>query len=326
MSKLRPNMLQHFELVSDSELFSDTILGITSQWDSLITLKLKNSGDFLLDVLAKQTPPPKLQYLAFHEYGMIDCDTERTDIDELELIQRNQLFFEQSQLSFGQWIGSCRSLRRLEVCLATANPSLLASALESQDISLEALTILEESPESEVRFQDSDQFYKALASHSSLQELTILAAVGRKTNLLLEAVQKLANLRVLHIDKATNQLKPHQVGTLTSSLPHLKELSICNSKLDDQLWDQLYVPQLRYLKLGTQRKIRRGYTHHFTGEGIINWVHGLGPANQGLRLEIQAPYIESTLKPEECQAVEKELVQCVGGSFRSWRMESIPGA
>lgn len=326
MSKLRPNMLQHFAVVSDSYLFPDTILAITSQWDSLNTLKLKSNGEFLLDVLAKQTPPPKLRYLAFHENGIIDYDPHKGDDDELDLIQRVQCLFGQAQLSFGQWIGSCRSLRRLEVCLATASPSLLASALESQDLSLEALTIFEESPESDVRFQDSDQFYKALASHSSLQELTILAAVGRKTNLLLESVQRLPNLRVLHIDKATNQLNPRQVSSLTSNLPHLKELSICNSKLDDQLWDQLYVPQLRYLKLGTQRTIRKGCTHSFTGEGIINWVRRLGPANQGFRLEIQAPYNQSTLQPEECQAVEKELVQCVGGSFRLSRMESLPGA
>ncbi|KAL1961802.1 hypothetical protein VTN77DRAFT_1052 [Rasamsonia byssochlamydoides] len=269
------------------------MVALSSHFGSLVELKLQNVLPALARQISRLDPPEKLEVLTiYNSYGQDD----------------------ELSSDVGQWIGACKSLRRLEIHVFLNEPLVLANALNNTELSLEAL-IVPDYVDSRT-LEDIEAFHEALAFQHGMRELSINADLfevpERPVNpaTLLRSLQKLTELRTLDIQGVSQEFSQDQVLTLVSCLPHLERLTISGTGFNDSVWNSLCFSNLRYLKIAAR--------NCFTAQGILDFICGLGPQNRGLHLELGYTLTESNITEEDQVTLREELSRRLDGSFVIW--------
>lgn len=179
------------------------------------------------------------------------------------------------------WLKECKKLRDLTFAEFSGASGLLTSILSENSIRLTSL-------EYESRgFPDTENFLPALASQTSLQFLCLKEAdctgdyeTTKTTNILVECLSNLVNLKELHTSKMFDNFSNLHIVQLASSLPKLEVWSTSGCELTDYIWDEVAsLRSLRTLDFGAQTI--------FTVNGILDFIEKLGPGNRGLFLNVR---------------------------------------
>lgn len=289
LNDLHPHTLEHFEIVSYSELGPRSIAGIGSHINSLEVLKLSSLDADAIKALSSLPTPPRLKTLTL-------TDSKPLPVDDT---------YNPMVREISEWIHGCRSLRQLELRKFVDDTLLLSHALREGGPSLTTLGL------ASFRAVGVDSFNEALATQKSLQRLRLSGECLEEAEDIvgmLMAISHLKDLRVLELLEITDACAQDDIKSLFLCLPHLEQLSIGADNFDDSVWHAfLWLPKLKSLSINA--------LSDFTAQGILGFITQLGPENSGFNLSIMNSTNDANLTYEEQGLIRDTLENSLGGAF-----------
>ncbi|KAF4255390.1 hypothetical protein CNMCM8812_004445 [Aspergillus fumigatus] len=287
---LRRNTLERFEISRDSHFKPSMVQGLVAHSQSMRVLKLPKFRSELVVELLKSNPLQSLE--AVHFFLGYE---KRAEIAQ----------------PFGQWLGACQNLRRIETWLYHDELLMLANALQHPIPSLEVL-IVQQNYEDDPRIIDA--FYRGVSRQRSLQELTLNTEMTSNKSVFMWCLFHLKKLRKLNLRRVSSQLTLPDIGTLTSNFPDLTWLGLCVTPVVDEIWDYIVAPKLRYLHL-----VGIGVLH---AQPVLDFIHRLGEQNRGFTLKLKfSTFAElyTTVSDEDHRAIAYALFSHLDGRLLPYR-------
>ncbi|PYI26403.1 RNI-like protein [Aspergillus indologenus CBS 114.80] len=288
LEQLQPNTLETFELISLSQLGPRSIVALGSHRQSLSELKLTSLTVDGIAQLPSLTALPSLRVL--------------TLTDSVPSARDERFYTIVSQVA--EWIGSCESLRQLEVRRFVDDPFLLSRTLTSEGVKLTSLSL------SRYSMAGSQAFHEALACQQTLRTLNLSGESSfsnRDNEILVQALSQLSNLRELDLKDISDGFTQDHAMALTAFLPRLEKLWISGDFFDDTVFQAFtHLPKLESLVIPAFSK--------FTADGILDFISQLGPGNKGFNLSILNA-VDSTLTEEAQLLISETLKANLDGSF-----------
>lgn len=260
LDELLPHSLKYFEMLSSCHLGPRSIRAIGTQLNSLVELKLTSLGIEAIAELPTLAVPPVLKVLVL--------------TDSIPAA-RNEYFYS-TVTRVADWIRSCKSLRQLELRRFVDDSRLLSQVLNDESVRLRALSL------TGYTMVGSHDFHSALACQQSLQHLLLrgeCSEIPADTELLIQAIGQLANLRELELKDISDYFTSNHVKALTPCIPHLERLWIGGDFFDDDIWAAFRcLPELKSLAIHALSE--------FTAQGILDFISSLGVDHRGMNLSI----------------------------------------
>lgn len=204
------------------------------------------------------------------------------------------------------WFNKCKKLHTISFSKFPSGSALLTPLLLDGSIQLTKL-------EMEGYSMDcAKSFHQALANQTSLQTLSLKGETNYEDfdgNLILvESLSKLVNLTDLHLGDISELFQDRHISYLARSLPKLEVWWTGGSTITDAIWsDMSSLQALRRLDLAALTR--------FTANGILNFIHALGPGNKGLVLAVINADIDCDLEPDEFALIHRAMTKQVDGRF-----------
>ncbi|RAH74354.1 uncharacterized protein BO66DRAFT_468188 [Aspergillus aculeatinus CBS 121060] len=288
LDQLRPNTLETFELISMSQLGPRSIVGLGSHRQSLSELKLTSLTIDGIAQLPSLAALPSLRVLTL-------TDSVPSPRDE-------RFYTIVSQVA--EWIGSCKSVRQLEVRRFVDDPFLLSQTLTSDGFNLTSLSL------SRYNMSGAQAFHEALACQQTLRTLCLSGEASfsnHDNEVLVQALSQLSKLRELDLKDISDGFSQDHVMALTALLPRLEKLWISGDFFDDTVFQAFtHLSKLESLVIPAFSK--------FTADGILDFISQLGPGNKGFNLSILNA-VDSTLTEEAQLLISETLKANLDGSF-----------
>ena len=298
--EIKEQSLESLEIFSISKVGLESFLALNCHRDSLTELHLHSIGAdamVALNLLKECTNIVSLQ--------LSESRASTTDLEH----RHNDVFLE----VIG-WLKECKRLKSLKLKHFFSAPSLLTPILQEHDIKLIELEL------DEYTMTVGKNVHRALVHQPSLQSL-FLKGEGDDPgtdgyNILVGSLCKLENLTELRLQNISDYFNSEHICLLAQSLHRLESFATTGWGITDEVWGDL--ARLKYLK----RLQFNGITS-FTAKGLLGYIEGLGPGNEGFELAVMMADMESELKPHEEQLIRDTLTKRVGGSFNFMLLRGI---
>lgn len=301
LNEIREQSLESLEIFSISNVGPKSFLVLNCHRDSLTKLHLHSiSADAMvtLNLLKECTNIISLQ--------LSESRASTTDLEH----RHNDVFLE----VIG-WLTECKRLKSIKLKDIFSAPSLLTPILLEHDIRLIELEL------DEYTMTVGKNVHRALVHQPSLQSL-FLKGEGDDTgtdgyNILAGSLSKLENLTVLRLQNISDYFNNEHICLLAQSLPKLESFATTGWDITDEVWRDL-------ARLENLKQLQFNGKTCFTAKGLLGYVRGLGPGNEGFELAVMMADMESELKPHEEQLIRDTLTKRVGGSFNFMLLRGIP--
>ncbi|KAB8261124.1 hypothetical protein BDV32DRAFT_148687 [Aspergillus pseudonomiae] len=260
LNKLRPNTLEHYEVLNCSQQGPRSIRALSSHWDSLAVLSLDRLRTTAVAELVSLSAPPALKVLALSNTVWIRDEAPPQPIDQV-----------------ADWIRRCKTLQQLELVHFTDDdPFLLAKVLPEESLHLSSLSL------KDYWIHTASPFHEALHKHPSLRYLHLNGQGSDEpehNESLIQGISQLPNLRGLKLEGVSSGFIMEDFMALTPHLPHLERLWIDGKYFCNRIWNALLcLPKLKGLTIAGRSA--------FKGKDILDFIDQLGPGNRGFRLSI----------------------------------------
>ena len=294
------NTLEHFEMISKSNLgvLSFNALGHHAQ--SLLVLKLSSLTRDSVLALGALKECTQIRTLLLHDsQGTTPLEATQNDVF-LEVIA---------------WLSDCRELRDLTMIRFWDGPSILAQVLSSPTVHLTKLSL-----EGYIlRDPTSAAFHASLSSQPDLQVLW-LKGNGEDANpedisIMVDSLCQLRNLRDLSLKDISIEFGDAQIVNLAIHLPLLEDFWTTGDEITETVLH--FLAGLEHLKNLTFSAITQ-----FNAASILDFIERLeGGSHKGITLSILAADTCFDLPEEEQSLIRDELRTRYDGrfDFALWR-------
>ncbi|KAI1002504.1 hypothetical protein K3495_g5701 [Podosphaera aphanis] len=299
---LKRNTLQKFITVIDDN-FSDPSFGIKA------LLSLNHHGESLRCLKLCHLSPATIEklHLLHACKGLTSLQFSLSHFEELK--KTNKHLFQVTV----DWICSCRNLRELSVGDSLDGTAILTHVCSKAWIRLYKLEI------TGIKFDESEDFFRALQSHTTLEHLRLggniqfYRRVAEKH--LLSTIPRLRNLKSLDISTCYGSSSlgggydMRAIISLTPNLTKLQEFTLSCKNATNQLWPAM--TSLRHLRI-----LNINGVSSFTCRGMLAYIQSLSDTNHGLQLRIMAKGHErSNNWGLEVPIIRRAIRDRVGGQF-----------
>lgn len=297
LNGLRPHSLQSFEIFSQSAIGAESFLALNSHRESLTELKLSSIPADAMPAISMLKGCTNLVTLLLAESIGVDLEHRHNDIF-LETVA---------------WLKECESLRSISFSKFLSAPALMPSILLENSIKLTKLEF------EGYAMRNSKDFHQALGNQTSLQSLWLKGEsdeTGDGIEILVESLSKLVNLTDLRLREISDPFANEHISTLARSLPKLEVWWTSGYGITDTIWDDI-------ASLKSLRRLDLMALSSFTANGILGFVHDLGPGNKGFSLAIMMADMDSDLTQGEQTLIRDTLAERVEGRFEFTLMRGI---
>jgi hypothetical protein len=303
LNSLNPYSLQYLEMIGGNLLGGLSFDALATQSMSLRELKLNDLAEDAVKNLHKLRPCSSI-----HTLSLVDGTRGRVHLEQ----NHNDIFLE-----VVAWLSSCNQLRDLSIKNFFDGPAILASALSSQTVKLDRLSL----EGYDVALDSATAFHTALSEQRQLKTLELKGTCENATpshsTILVEALCNLLQLETLRLKDISEDFEETHIMQLALGLPALEDLWTSGQILGRDVLDVLASMKcLKTLNLYALTK--------FTCEDILDFISALDKVKQrGFSLSIMAQDMLYNLTEDEQTLIREVMAKELEGrlDFVVWREE-----
>ncbi|KAG8530016.1 uncharacterized protein KY384_005498 [Bacidia gigantensis] len=204
-----------------------------------------------------------------------------------------------------EWLRGCHQLREITLSNFISAPPLLTPVMRERGIELDSLEIEGYS------LTGSKDFHQAMALQPSLTSLYLKgedSEVVADNDILVDAINRLINLRDLRLTQISANFTEHHIRSLAQNLHKLETFWTGGFHITDAIWPDI-------AELGRLKRLELNADTRFTSNGIVDFVLSLGPGNEGFTLSVMMQDTDSDIAEIEQDMIRETLASRVGGRF-----------
>ena len=292
LNDIRPQTLRSFGVFGTSKIGPESFLALNQHCNTLTKLELHSIDADAMQHLSKFKDCISIKSLILAENIIPTQDLKST---------HNDVF-----LQMVEWLQKCKGLRSISISNFLSATSLLTPFLREQGIELTSLVL-----ETFSLSSNDSGFHQALALQSSLRSLYLKGEdsdIVAENDMFVESLSKLVNLTDLRLVQISANFMEYHIRTLARSLTKLETFWTGGFFITDKIWPDM--AKLEYLT-----RLDLNADTRFTSNGILDFVHSLGPGNHGLTLSVMMQDTDCDIPELEQENIRSTLSSRLGGRF-----------
>ncbi|KAL9129189.1 MAG: hypothetical protein Q9217_002293 [Psora testacea] len=290
LNDLRPQTLQSLEVYSTSKIGPESFLALGCHRDSLVLLHLHSIEASSMQHLSNLKACTNLESL------WLENITATQDLEN----RYNDVFIEMVD-----WLCQCKNLRAIFISKFAKSPGLLAPVMKENGINIVSLVL-----EGYSMIGNAD-FHQALALQIGLRSLYLKGEGSERASdndIFVKSLSKLVNLVDLRLNLIAEGFSEYHIRILAQNLSKLETFWTGGFGITDDIWAD--IASLRSLK-----RLEFSADTRFTANGILDFIHSLGPGNTGFALNVMMQDTDCDISEEEQSMIRDTLSSKLGGRF-----------